>query len=69
MTFSKRRAIFVEQLRLIYITSVRTLDAVKNTYKEGYMIGMDSKKDSGNFMVSVRLDDDVVGDNCDDVFF
>ena len=50
--------VLTDQLRLTYITSVWTHDADLKTSQEQWMIGMDGKKELGNFMLSACLDTD-----------
>ena len=40
----------VGQLAMTYISSLQTLNTVKKTYQKQWMIGIDGKKESGNFM-------------------
>ena len=49
----------VDQQRLIYISCVQILDVVWRTCQKLWMIEMDREKESGNFLLSARLDDDI----------
>ena len=50
--------VLVDQQELIYISSVRTQGLVWKTYQKRRMIGTDGERESGEFVLSVRLDDD-----------
>ena len=45
---------------------MQTLDAAKKTYEVRWVIGIDSEKDSENFVLSVRLDNNDDNDDDDD---
>ena len=49
--------VLTKQQRLIYISSVQTLDAVKRTYQERWQIGMDVERVSRESVLSTQLDD------------
>ena len=51
--------VFVNQQRHIYISSVQVEDAALKICYEWWMIEMDGEKESGNFVLSAWLGDDV----------
>ena len=50
--------VLVDQQGPTYNRSVRTLDEVKGTCQEQWQLRTDGKRDSGNFMLSARIDDE-----------
>ena len=55
-----------DQWKLMFITSVQTLDAIKGTCQEWWLIGMDSKRVLKECVLSASLDDDNDNDDEDD---
>ena len=50
--------VLTDQYGLTYISSVRTQDATYKTYQERWMIGTDSEREFGKYVLSAQLDDD-----------
>ena len=48
----------IDALVKIYISCIRTLDAVKRTYQEWWKTGTDSERESRDFLLSDNDDDD-----------
>ena len=51
--------VLIDQQKLIYIHSARTLDVIWKTYRERWTIGMDGERDSEKYELSARLDEDI----------
>ena len=49
-----------EQQKLAFISSAQTLDAVWRNYQEGWLRGTDDKRESREYVLSARIDDDSI---------
>ena len=49
--------VLADKQRLIYISSVGTVDAVQKTHQEGCKIGRYGDRESGNLVLSMQFDD------------
>ena len=50
--------VLTDQQKLIFISSVQTLDAVERTYQKWWLIGTNDKKESKESVLLAHHDDD-----------